>query len=123
VPCGQGRHSVRWEAGELRLASHADPGAELVLAALGGDKARCVEIAEAWQRHTADLTVLGIGPGGSIALEGKSVSKLQEGQHVRVEGQLLPGDDRKGRRFVVESPVSEKGDDRRRCGGLAVCRW
>ena len=64
VPCGQGRHSVRWEAGELRLASHADPEAELVLAALGGDKARCVEIAEAWQRHTADLTVLGIGPRG-----------------------------------------------------------
>ena len=64
VPCGQGRHSVRWEAGELRLPSHADPEAELVLAALGGDKARCVEIAEAWQRHTADLTVLGIGPRG-----------------------------------------------------------
>jgi hypothetical protein len=62
VPCGQGRHSVRWEAGELRLASHADPEAELVLAALGGEKARCVEIAEAWRRHTADLTVLGIGP-------------------------------------------------------------
>jgi hypothetical protein len=64
VPCGQGRRSVRWEAGELRLPSHADPEAELVLAALGGDKARCVEIAEAWQRHTADLTVLGIGPRG-----------------------------------------------------------
>jgi hypothetical protein len=62
VPCGRGRHSVRWEAGELRLPSHADPEAELVLAALGGGKARCVEIAEAWQRHTADLTVLGIGP-------------------------------------------------------------
>jgi len=64
VPCGQGRHSVRWEAGELRLPSHADPEAELVLAALGGDKARCVEIAEVWRRHTADLTVLGIGPRG-----------------------------------------------------------
>jgi hypothetical protein len=62
VPCGQGRHCVRWEAGELRLASHADPEAELVLAALGGDKAHCIEIAEAWRRHTADLTVLGIGP-------------------------------------------------------------
>ena len=62
VPYGQGRHCIRWEAGELRLASHADPGAELVLAALGGDKARCVEIAEAWRRHTADLTVLGLGP-------------------------------------------------------------
>jgi hypothetical protein len=64
VPCGQGRHSVRWEAGELRLANHADPGAELVLAALGGEKARCVEIAEAWQRHAADLTVLSTGPRG-----------------------------------------------------------
>ena len=62
VPCGRGRHCVRWAAGELRLPSHADAEAELVLAALGGDKARCVEIAEAWQRHTADLTVLGIGP-------------------------------------------------------------
>ena len=64
VPCGQGRHVIRWEAGELRLAGHADPEAELVLAALGGEKARCVEIAQAWHRHTADLTVLGIGPRG-----------------------------------------------------------
>ena len=62
VPCGQGRHVVRWEAGELRLASHSDLEAELVLVALGGEKARCVEIAEAWRRHTADLTVLGLGP-------------------------------------------------------------
>ena len=64
VPCGQGRHVVRWKAGELRLAGHADPEAELVLAALGGEKARCVEIAQAWNRHTADLTVLSIGPRG-----------------------------------------------------------
>jgi hypothetical protein len=64
VPCGEGRHVVRWEAGAFRLASHADPEAELVLAALGGDKPRCVEIAEAWGRHTADLTVLTVGPRG-----------------------------------------------------------
>jgi hypothetical protein len=64
VPCGAGRHVVRWEAGALRLASHADPEAELVLAALGGEKARCVEVAEAWGRHTADLTMLGVGPRG-----------------------------------------------------------
>ena len=62
VPCGQGRHAVRWEAGELRLASHADLEAELVLVALGGEKARCVGITGAWRRHTADLTVLGLGP-------------------------------------------------------------
>ena len=62
VPCGQGRHAIRWEAGELRLPSHADLEAELVLAALGGEKARCVEIAEAWGRHVSDLTVLNLGP-------------------------------------------------------------
>jgi hypothetical protein len=65
VPCGQAWHAVRWEAGEFRLPNHADPEAELVLAALGGEKARCVEIAEAWRRHTADLTMLGIGPRGT----------------------------------------------------------
>jgi hypothetical protein len=64
LPCGQGRHIVRWEAGALRLHSHPDPEAELVLAALGGEKARCVEVAQAWGRHAEDLSVLAIGPRG-----------------------------------------------------------
>ena len=64
VPCGPGRHVVRWEAGAFRLPDHPDPEAELVLAALGGERARCVEVAEAWARHADDLTVLGIGPRG-----------------------------------------------------------
>jgi hypothetical protein len=65
VPCGSGQHVVRWEAGVLRLDSHPDPEAELVLAALGGEKARCVEVAEAWSRHAADPTVLRVGPRGA----------------------------------------------------------
>src|SRR5579863_6148095 len=64
VPCGTGRHTVRWEAGSLDLPSHSDIEGELVLAALGGDKARCVEVAQAWARHTDDLSVLAIGPRG-----------------------------------------------------------
>ncbi len=64
APCGQGRHVVRWEAGQLRLPEHPDAGAELVLAALGGDKAGCVQLAEAWGRHTRDLSVLAVGPRG-----------------------------------------------------------
>ena len=64
VPCGTGRHTVRWEAGSLDLPSHPDPEGELVLAALGGDKARCVEVAQAWARHAEDLSVLAIGPRG-----------------------------------------------------------
>jgi hypothetical protein len=64
VPCGQGMHTVRWEAGSLRLPEHPDAEGELVLAALGGEKAGCVELAEAWGRHTSDLSVLAIGPRG-----------------------------------------------------------
>ena len=64
VPCGAGRHIVGWEAGSLRLPSHPDAEGELVLAALGGEKARCVELAEAWARHAGDLSVLAIGPRG-----------------------------------------------------------
>jgi hypothetical protein len=64
VPCGQGRHTVRWEAGALVLPEHPDAEGELVLAALGGEKAGCVELAEIWGRHTTDLSVLAIGPRG-----------------------------------------------------------
>ena len=81
VPCGSGRHVVRWEAGELRLDSHADPEAELVLAALGGEKARCIEVAEAWARHTADLTVLSVGPRelNGIAVRWEDVDAVGQG--------------------------------------------
>jgi hypothetical protein len=64
VPCGPGWHTVRWEAGQLRLPEHPDAQAELVLAALGGEKAGCVRLAEAWDRHTSDLSVLAVGPRG-----------------------------------------------------------
>jgi hypothetical protein len=64
VPCGQGRHTVRWEAGAFVLPEHPDAEGELVLAALGGEKAGCVELAEIWARHTTDLSVLAIGPRG-----------------------------------------------------------
>jgi hypothetical protein len=74
IPCGSGRHVIRWEAGALRLDSHADPEAELVLAALGGEKARCIEVAEAWSRHAADPTVLRVGPRGADGADGVTVS-------------------------------------------------
>ncbi len=64
MPCGTGRHTVRWADGSLDLPSHSDVEGELVLAALGGDKARCVEVAQAWARHADDLSVLAIGPRG-----------------------------------------------------------
>lgn len=64
VPCGHGEHAVRWHAGTLELLAHPDPEAERVLAALGGEQADCVRIADTWDRHAEDLRVLQIGPRG-----------------------------------------------------------
>jgi hypothetical protein len=93
VPCGQGRHIVRWEAGALRLPSHADPEAELVLAALGGEKARCVEVAGAWGRHAEDLSVLAIGPRGpadQIAVSWDDVDAAAQASQPRPFGPTGP---------------------------------
>ena len=91
VPCGTGRHTVGWDAGSLRLASHPDAEGELVLAALGGEKARCIEVAEAWARHTDDLSVLAIGPrhpGDGIAVDWDDViAAAQAGQAPGTVGQ------------------------------------
>lgn len=62
VPCGNGSHTVRWEAGRLSLPWHPDAEAELVLGALGGDKPACMTLFEKWSRHTDDLAVLAAGP-------------------------------------------------------------
>ena len=110
VPCGSGRHVVRWEAGALRLDSHADPEAERVLAALGGEKARCVEVAEAWARHAADLTVLSVGPRD---LAGVAVSWED------VDAAGLVG---VGRRAWPAPATSPAAPGRARCGGPA-CGW
>jgi hypothetical protein len=64
VPCGHGEHTVRWHAGTLELLAHPDPEAERVLAALGGEQAGCVRVAEIWDRHAEDLRVLQVGPRG-----------------------------------------------------------
>jgi hypothetical protein len=64
VPCGHSEHALRWHAGTLELLAHPDPEAERVLAALGGEPANCVRVAEIWDRHAEDPRVLQIGPRG-----------------------------------------------------------
>jgi hypothetical protein len=85
VPCGQGRHTIRWEAGALVLPEHPDAEGEMVLAALGGEKAGCVELAEAWGRHTNDLSMLAIGPRGpadEIAVSWDDVASAAKASYV-----------------------------------------
>ena len=57
-------HPVRWDDGRLSLPAHPDIEGELVFAAMGGEKAACVDVAEAWRRHAGDLGVLALGPRG-----------------------------------------------------------
>lgn len=64
IPCGTALHPVRWEDGHLSLPAHPDIEGELVFAAMGGEKAACVDVAEAWRRHAGDLGVLALGPRG-----------------------------------------------------------
>jgi hypothetical protein len=94
VPCGQGRHLVRWDAGQLQLPAHPDAEAELVLAALGGEKAGCVVLAEAWGRRTRDLSVLGVvqrGPADKIVVGWEDVeAAAQAGQHGGAAGLRRP---------------------------------
>jgi hypothetical protein len=62
VRCGTAEHVLRWADGRLSSTTHDDAEGELVLAALGGDKAECVAILEAWGAHAGDLDVLALGP-------------------------------------------------------------
>lgn len=62
VPCGEGRHTIRWAAGDLELVDHPDAEAEQVLAALGGGTPECIRIAESWHRRSQDIELLMVLP-------------------------------------------------------------
>jgi hypothetical protein len=62
VSCGDAAHGLHWEDGRLTALDHPDAEGELVLAALGGDRSRCVDLIESWGRRGDDLQVLAAGP-------------------------------------------------------------
>lgn len=80
LSCGTEKHLVRWADGQLTAADHPDTEGELVLAALGGDKADCVALVEAWGAHADDLDVLALGPrspADQLAVTGDLVRSLR----------------------------------------------
>jgi hypothetical protein len=92
VPCGTGSHTLRWAAGTVQLPSHPDAEAELVLAALGGEKPGCIRLAQAWDRHADDLSVLAIWPRGTddeISVSWDSVPQSQPGATTMPGGPML----------------------------------
>lgn len=80
VPCGEHTHRLRWEEGKLTAADHPDAEGELVLAALGGDRSQCVDLVEAWGRHSDDLEVLAVAPRSAadeLALSPHDLTELR----------------------------------------------
>ena len=75
LECSGETHTVRWQDGALNAADHEDPAAERALAALGGERTRCIELLDAWSRHTDDLRVLTItsrGPSDPVQADTES---------------------------------------------------
>jgi hypothetical protein len=70
LACGEERHSILWEAGELIPLHHADPSGERSLAALGGVSCPCIEVLGAWARRRGDARVLAALPRGVTDLIG-----------------------------------------------------
>jgi hypothetical protein len=62
VSCGEQTHRLLWAEGRLTAADHPDAEGELVLAALGGDRSECVDLAGWWGARRDDLEVLTAGP-------------------------------------------------------------
>lgn len=117
VPCGDGLHPVRWADGTLSLPGHPDAEGEAVLAALGGDKAYCLEVAEAWHRHTSDLDWFMVGPrdsGDEIDVSWDYVREFRSGSAGSWVGRLLPGGP------VGSRPMLRPGRAPRPPGSVAV---
>ncbi len=94
VPCGTGTHPLRWADGQLSLPGHGDPEAEAVLAALGGEKAACLEVADAWHRHAADLAMLSVGPRApddDVKVSWEDVQEFRENRLGRKYARRMPG--------------------------------
>ena len=80
IRCGPGEHVLRWADGRLQALDHDDIEGDLVLAALGGDKAGCVAMLEAWGTHADDLDVLALGPrspADELAVTAELVDELR----------------------------------------------
>ena len=65
IRCRGAGHRIRWERGELVACDHGDPDDERTLAALGGERYACIDLLDAWARHTDDLRALVRSPRGA----------------------------------------------------------
>ncbi len=64
IDCAGATHRLRWADGELLTLDHTDPAGERTLAALGGAPLPCIDLLDAWTRHSDDIDVLLLASAG-----------------------------------------------------------
>jgi len=64
LDCGNGKHRLRWAAGQLHAPDHGDLQGEQILSALAGQGFPCLDVLNAWAEHSADLRVLVLASRG-----------------------------------------------------------
>jgi hypothetical protein len=82
VSCGEHTHQLRWSEGSLSALDHPDAEGERVLAALGGDRAECLDLVEAWGTFGDDPEVLAVGPRSAadkLTLDPAEIALLRDG--------------------------------------------
>ena len=94
VSCGEHTHQLRWSEGALTALDHPDAEGELVLAALGGDRAECMDLAESWGAVSDDLEVLAVGPRSAadkLTLDPEEIAQLRGGGVWRPQARGVAG--------------------------------
>ncbi|MCU1657520.1 MAG: hypothetical protein JWO57_2176 [Pseudonocardiales bacterium] len=64
LDCAGHAHRLAWVDGDLNAPDHPDADRELTLVALGSASLPCLDLLDAWRRHTDDLDVLVLGSRG-----------------------------------------------------------
>ena len=82
LECGGTKHRLRWADGQLIAADHPDADRERALVALGGEHVACLDLFDAWHRHSDDLDLL------VLAARGPSdrLSDAEATEHIRYSG-------------------------------------
>jgi hypothetical protein len=94
VQCGEQTHRLLWRDGRLTALDHPDAEGELVLAALGGDRSKCLDLAESWAGHSDDLEVLAAGPrsrADELTIRPDNIDGLRAGGGWRAYAPLRAG--------------------------------
>jgi len=113
VTCGGATHRLVWKDGILTVPNHADPDGERALTALGGEPLACIEMLDAWRRHSADPGVLLLssrGPSDLIQAPDEDHRRLMRHRSPRAPDSDHDGEEQLARLLALGGGLSRRLD-------------